>query len=683
MDLAQLEVFRSLPSQSLTSECSRKTGFLDDHLLLPTNRAYDAVEVPYLCAGIVYDDGSILTYHRRRGWTDAQVHDPKTTGKTDVEIGEFFQNWLFFGLLSGVLGTHIAPGDFVQENEYGRSVLTTKSLPDYIMRWCKRERKCLPSVQTQHAERAKNSLYYASHLMSDWSRHGTSPMDDWTALYLIMLGEYLEDMLRYVFFNIAEFRDSSQRYSSDPLQTFTGLDILSRLSSKKRAAFDFSQVNYLSAWYGTNRGWPPLGRNNLRAQMAKSGWCPSDVQRLSSTLMLYGVYAASMLKPPDYKNEVGNPADEKASISGKTAHARALNESPTRTEHRLCSESRCQAYELREKEYETKHVSKSCVCNHLEVKTSTVINILGKGQIPLVQVGRGVHIVPAESGSQYVAISHVWSDGLGNPRANAIPACQLIRLAVQCKALFFPSGSSGCWWEEPVLIWVDTLCCPVKEKEARAQAMSLMAKTYEYAHRVLVIESSLISRSIATSGAMELLVAIFCSKWHRRLWCLLERLLGKSHIRYQFKDGAISSMGAVLRVSPAIEGGPLKGLPGVGSSLFDLTRSESIRYHTVSHSLIIQAILGDENTLAYMQVPSGAMVSKLQSLLSFRSTSKPADEALCLSILIGLHPKKILDAPNDPDSRMETLWSMMEQIPPEVIFWIGPKLSRKGYRGAQ
>ncbi|KAL1885306.1 hypothetical protein Plec18167_001963 [Paecilomyces lecythidis] len=91
---------------------------------------------------------------------------------------------------------------------------------------------------------------------------------------------------------------------------------------------------------------------------------------------------------------------------------------------------------------------------------------------------------------------------------------------------------------------------------------------------------------------------------------------------------------------------------------------------------------GVEGTLAQLRSPSVAAFSTLQTLLPFRSTSRLADEALCLSSLVGVDPKHILSVPNDQESRMKIFWTTVEKIPPEVLFWIGPKLQTKGFRWA-
>lgn len=175
-------------------------------------------------------------------------------------------------------------------------------------------------------------------------------------------------------------------------------------------------------------------------------------------------------------------------------------------------------------------------------------------------------------------------------------------------------------------------------------------------------------------------MTIYCSKWQRRLWCLQERLFAQDRIRFQFKDGAISTFHAMLGAIPKVEHGPSPGLPNASFNMYDLTQFGCLQYHTVMQSLIVIATCDSDQTLAKLKLPSMAAMSTLQTLLPFRSTSRPADEALCLSYPLGVDPKHILDVP--VDSRMQTLWKMMEKIPPEMIFWVGPKLQTKGFRWA-
>jgi hypothetical protein len=123
----------------------------------------------------------------------------------------------------------------------------------------------------------------------------------------------------------------------------------------------------------------------------------------------------------------------------------------------------------------------------------------------------------ASARDQYVAISHVWADGLGNPKSNALPECQLRRLAKYLAELPNPSsrnaddGSRSLYSFGPLsvridigklkvvyrpsnpcmLFWMDTLCIPVARDEndtevweLKRQAIDQMASIYSGASHV-------------------------------------------------------------------------------------------------------------------------------------------------------------------------------------------------------
>ncbi len=58
-------------------------------------------------------------------------------------------------------------------------------------------------------------------------------------------------------------------------------------------------------------------------------------------------------------------------------------------------------------------------------------------------------------GGDYVAISHVWSDGHANPSMNKLPRCQLEQIQRRVDRLF----SKG---KKSVPFWIDSLMIPVE-----------------------------------------------------------------------------------------------------------------------------------------------------------------------------------------------------------------------------
>jgi hypothetical protein len=69
--------------------------------------------------------------------------------------------------------------------------------------------------------------------------------------------------------------------------------------------------------------------------------------------------------------------------------------------------------------------------------------ITRKGGIPLVSIeisseadsAISLRVHNRDRDSKYVAISHVWADGLGNPHQNALPSCQIRQLEANLAAL--------------------------------------------------------------------------------------------------------------------------------------------------------------------------------------------------------------------------------------------------------
>ena len=87
--------------------------------------------------------------------------------------------------------------------------------------------------------------------------------------------------------------------------------------------------------------------------------------------------------------------------------------------------------------YKTKHTEPHCSCDCVERRevNEDVQNCLLKveGGIPVLDIAEeggsvSIKVRQATSKDRFMAISHVWADGLGNPDQNALPISQLKRL---------------------------------------------------------------------------------------------------------------------------------------------------------------------------------------------------------------------------------------------------------------
>jgi len=198
-----------------------------------------------------------------------------------------------------------------------------------------------------------------------------------------------------------------------------------------------------------------------------------------------------------------------------------------------------------------------------------------------------------ESGLGFTAISHVWSDGLGNVHENALPKCQLEHLQRAVDDLVYQKITSiemsksksvltsvkdqflrkipSTFPEAPYLrkirqagrvhnknfFWIDTLCIPLEPLNLRKDAIRRIADVFQKAAQVLVLDNNLqlslhpkstpnieillvgvpevseISNISTTDG---LLVQLSSSAWMRRLWTFSEGALA-SELYVKLSDG--------------------------------------------------------------------------------------------------------------------------------------------------
>ena len=98
-------------------------------------------------------------------------------------------------------------------------------------------------------------------------------------------------------------------------------------------------------------------------------------------------------------------------------------------DHSRCSTNKCLAFNISTERSKTRHAADFPRCQGLYIDSQNLASILQRGQTPrawlqppdaksMLPIGLSIR----ESGP-YMAISHVWSDGLGNPTVNSLPAC--------------------------------------------------------------------------------------------------------------------------------------------------------------------------------------------------------------------------------------------------------------------
>lgn len=221
-------------------------------------------------------------------------------------------------------------------------------------------------------------------------------------------------------------------------------------------------------------------------------------------------------------------------------------------DHSACG-ARCVADQIVDETlYKTRHVDIRCNCRHYSesempssITNESTARILERGGIPVMWIstsdasGGALEIhVQDSSMAPYVAISHVWSDGLGNPHNNSLPRCQLERIQKIVDRLDRSTpGEQQRAAQGHTPFWMDTLCVPL-EKEYRKLAIQRMGRTYSEADKVLVLDRFFDDASISCTN-QEALVRLGLSSWTKRLWTFQEGILAKD-LRMQLRDGAIT-----------------------------------------------------------------------------------------------------------------------------------------------
>jgi len=205
------------------------------------------------------------------------------------------------------------------------------------------------------------------------------------------------------------------------------MGIMSALrSSLLRASFPAKLIPVLDFFFQklrldllnqAKKGWErPSNAMWLRNSMPKSGCCPQQLHRIfstndSSTASLY--YLSSLL---DWQNQ----------------------------DHRRCTEASCNANDIPEGRYRPKHTN-TCTnpteCEFLGPCLDELHSIMSNDGVPVIGFipksdgSFGLTFMAADYGTEYTAISHVWSDGCGNENNNTLPQCQLQRPKSQLEAL--------------------------------------------------------------------------------------------------------------------------------------------------------------------------------------------------------------------------------------------------------
>ena len=401
--------------------------------------------------------------------------------------------------------------------------------------------------------------------------------------------------------------------------------------------------------------------------MIEAGWCPFDVRFLRVTF------------DPDI-----------------TAFIFSLGCTSASKDHRLCEEryweggDHCVADSIGMKSL-PRHVEPHCGCSLIGPDMTYIETAVRNGTIPLIVLSlpqentEDVDFLLWEQAlddgqremGKYFAFSHVWKEGLGNPDANLLPKCQVIRIANLLLELESSEQGKSIIIEEyehpgrrlTVPFWIDTFCVPVspQSQDLRNICIARMRKIYESATAVIALDPDLQRLSSDASPTKFLGHLLSCS-WRSRQWTYQEGnlawdLLAPAQGKWFDMDKILD----LYELEEDITDGTARGC--IEASM---TRSMA----DVSRRLI-------RSYLAPMQVAhaSETPLENMLRALAHRTTSRDGDEAICIATFMNIDPAPIL-AESSPKDRMRKLLGCLPVLSKAMLFAYGPRFQEPGFRWA-
>ncbi|PLB55846.1 hypothetical protein P170DRAFT_461608 [Aspergillus steynii IBT 23096] len=555
-------------------------------------------------------------------WHSIKDGNPTISAQGVKYVSAFLQAWLFFGLLREVVGEdNWDRASLIHDNgtEINKSMVV-----NLVNQWKKRELASevgragrLVRIQLVLSEARTHVL----QICSVEDEKSDSSLEDaeynTIALSLMVLGEMLSNLTARI------LEDSGQRKA-------------------------------LGWTVDENRGWGQTGAI-LRSMQRK--WSPETVHMLRSSLRGHAtaqLYALRISGEEEKGDNEGQVIKNQGSVSYEMAHWEGCEHREDGKNEDLVGPDEKQLGE-----------------------------IIQKGKIPLVKYTSAtnkVELVEYDVGTRYAILSHVWSDGYGNPSENKTRPC----LLAFYNELFFKAQKILHRIDpDPELpFWMDTLTIPVRDPTQRKQAIKTMHRSYTHADFTIVLDSRLGQMQVGHSYA-ETAMKIFSSRWMSRLWTLQEAYLSKKLI-FKFQDTELVDL--------------------------DLLEGNYLSHPTLAESMVAakarkyyDRLLGwqRQKRIYNVRIQDDSLLPSIWEAVQWRTTSHPKHETQALATLFQLEVDfpdgfdhfqcgedcgKGIHKPcaDDLDHRMKLLLESLYDaypgsIPQGMIFLPGRRLSIEGF----
>jgi len=605
-----------------------------------------------------------------------------------TDCTKFLQEWLFFGLLSNFLGCSIKISNFCHTGkQYPLALAVDGNYSHNLFQTWQRE-----------AKRQPERKHLAALSCLTFAQEQSELFDSLTEQYDYALGAV----------------SLSVKLLIELLISITNATFMPRHARPSRFHHFQRQTDHeeipvshklgyvqlpLPTYAGTQRLPPAVWF--LLGIFMHNGWCKSQA------LQMFQVY--------DYT----------------TANYLALipRNLPPSGNHDLCKgQMKCLAFNMQNEieSYQTVHVP-SCSYQHpaamVYMPPEKLAGIIDRGKVPIfcinlkdvepmIYMDELTYLVP------YFAISHVWSDGLGNAIQNGIRPCQLRRLRdlLQKAETLYNSKSAGNSWERwasrggivgpikrifnrqksehRVYFWLDTLCIPTGDerenprvKELRMKAIKHITPIFDGAQAVLVLDSELAKLGPEHHDEYgrihnEVLAArVLATKWMQRAWTLEEGSLARKC--YFVVGNALQ----VLRPNVEV-------IDPLGKRIVDSLRSTRASWKTQtplhyavarfknSIPSLVEDMLSEGRKRAYKmssrkrkeqlkRIRLQTFVRGWNNLLN-RTTSKPKDMQIIFANILDFNASSISRL--HPNDGLVVILRSCEELPMSLLYNVGPRL---------
>ena len=602
-----------------------------DHLPHPGNSA--PLDVPFLSRA----SPLVHVNHGETHTTFPSEHNYRSGAsfhdRTSLEIASFAQDFLFFGLLTDILQCEVDPNLF----------LVNKIMPDGIVRRTlslRNLKELIVSFKLQHSDKFDSDR--VGQLILDASVNLThlerirSPIDEPLPSVLLSIGILIET-LSYVLL-------PHWRVNEGALTPLLPGD----------------RHETMTSWL-------------LESRMRERGWCPAQIrQALCMFPYSLSYYLSGVRRHPRQEGEHGN-----------------------------CSAQRCKAYDIDHGKYIQAHApncDKECGVVGFGEEVSELVAL---GKIPVLYIKRSpdgtmsLGVKESSYNDNYVAVSHVWSDGLGNEIDNTMPRCQLERISGYISDL--PRAPAGLniaptilfrgenIYVKPKLFWIDTLCVPqpgptpdpknppdqelekrhAEKRRLRKLAINTMPAVYAGAAQVLVLDGEMEQINGTDVQWPEIAGKLLLSAWAGRSWTLEEAGFSNA-CRVRIADGYFDPKAAaehrefidIFGSNSIVSKELWKAVArSVRNGLYDLLwpnpkRTISREFDTRLSKMIPTPLEDAFDSIFTRGVEKAEELDRMDRLtfvwnsLSNRQTSVPQDKLTIFVHMLDMNPIEVMGAPS-------------------------------------